>query len=120
MSQFSVYQFSLSDEAVDALNDMGWIDAESVHPEVAIHRDVLFSGGSEKFESWMGSHYALVNQYDVADLNAVFHDGNVKERPEGMRSVSIGDIIVDDQGSAWMVDIDGFNFVDAFGLEEAA
>ena len=117
---FSVYQFSLSDQACDALNDLGWIDSEKEFPEVAIHRDVLFSGGSEKFESWMGSHYKLVNQYDVTDLNAVFHDGNVKERPAGMRSISIGDIIVDDQGAAWMVDFDGFNFVDAFGLEEAA
>ncbi len=118
---FSVYQFSLSSEASNAVNDLGWVDAEKRFPEVAIHRDVLFSGGSEKFESWMGRHYALVAEYDVADLNAVFHDGNVKERPEGMRSVSIGDIIIDETtGAAWMVDFDGFNIINVFGLQEAA
>ena len=118
---FSVYQFSLSSEASNAVNDLGWVDAEKQFPEVAIHRHVLFSGGSEKFQSWMGSHYMLVNQYDVADLNAVFHDGNVKELPAGMRSISIGDIIYDEEtGAAWMVDFDGFNVVNVFGLEEAA
>jgi hypothetical protein len=113
---FSVYQFSLSREAADAVNDLGWIDAKKQYPEVAIHQDVLFDGGSDKFESWMGRHYKMVGLYDVADLNAVFHDGNVKERPVGMRSISIGDIILDDDGVAWMVDFDGFNVVNVFGL----
>ena len=117
---FSVYQFSLGRKAADAVNTLGWIDAKKFHPEVAIHQDVLFTGGSEKFESWMGRHYKLVAQYDVADLNAVFHDGNVGERPEGMRSVSIGDIIFDEStGDAWMVDFDGFNLINVYGLEVA-
>ena len=38
-----------------------------------------------------------------------------------MRSVSIGDIIIDEStGLAWMVDFDGFNVVNVFGLEVAA
>lgn len=118
---FSVYQFSISRKAADCVNTLGWDESKKFHPEVAIHRDVLFTGGSEKFESWMGRHYKLVNQYNVADLNAVFHDGNVKELPQGMRSISIGDIIIDEStGLAWMVDFDGFNVVNVFGLQEAA
>ena len=118
---FSVYQFSITREAADAINTLGWDESEKQFPEVRIQRDVANFGGSEKFESWMGRYYKLVNQYDVADLNAVFHDGNVKERPQGMRSVSIGDIIFDEStGDAWMVDFDGFNIVNVFGLQEAA
>ena len=117
---FSVYQFSLGRTAADAVNDLGWDEAKKSYPEIAIHQDVLFMGGSDKFESWMGRHYKLVAQYDVADLNKVFHDGNVKERPEGMRSISIGDIILDEStGDAWMVDFDGFNVINVFGLEAA-
>ncbi len=118
---FSVYQFSISRKAADCVNTLGWDESKKFHPEVAIHRNVLFTFGSEKFESWMGRHYKLVNQYDVADLNAVFHDGNVGELPSGMRSISIGDIIIDEStGLAWMVDFDGFNVVNVFGLQEAA
>jgi hypothetical protein len=121
LHMFSVYQFSISSKAADAVHALGWDEAKKFHPEVAIHRDVLFTGGSEKFESWMGRYYMLVNQYDVADLNAVFHDGNVKELPAAMRSISIGDIIYNEEtGVAWMVDFTGFNVVNVFGLEEAA
>ena len=117
---FSVYQFSLSREAADAVNDLGWDEAKKQYPEVAIHQDVLFSGGSDKFESWMGRHYKKVGQLDVDTLNAAFHDGNVGERPAGMRSVSIGDILFDERtGLAWMPDFDGFNVVNVFGLEAA-
>ena len=117
---YSVYQFSLSREAADAVNDLGWGEAKKSYPEIAIHQDVLFDGGSDKFESWMGRHYKMVGQFDVPTLNAVFHDGNVGERPAGMRSVSIGDIILDERtGHAWMVDWDGFNMINVFGLEAA-
>ena len=117
---YSVYQFEMSDVARAAVNELGFVEAKKQHREVAIHLDVLFSGGSEKFESWMGSYYKLVGQFDVPTLNAVFHDGNVGERPAGMRSVSIGDIIFDERtGDAWMVDWDGFNMINVFGLEAA-
>ena len=117
---YSVYQFSLSRKAADAVHSLGWDEAKKFHPEVAIHRDVLFTGGSENFESWMGRYYKKVGQFDVATLNAVFAEGNEGELPAGMRSVSIGDIIVDERtGLAWMPDFDGFNVVNVFGLEAA-
>jgi hypothetical protein len=121
MHMYSVYQFSISGEARDAVNDLGWEGAAEQFPEVAIHRDVMGFGGSEKFESWMGAHYRQVAEFNVPTLNAAFHEGNVGERPKGMRSISIGDILVDDRtGLAWMVDCDGFNVVNAFGLQEVA
>jgi hypothetical protein len=118
LHMFSVYQFSMSEAAADCVNTLGWAESKKFHPEVAIHQDILFTGGSEKFESWMGRYYKMVGLYDVADLNAVFAAGNDpdQERALGMRSISIGDIILDDDGVAWMVDFDGFNVVNVFGL----
>jgi hypothetical protein len=77
----------------------------------------MFDGGTEGYESWMSKYYTSVDQFDVRDLNQVFAKGQDPASGVERRSVSIGDIIVDEStGGAWMVDFNGFNLINAYGL----
>jgi len=117
---YLIHQFHLSNEASDHLNKVGWCGDFGDFPEIAIHRDVKFSG-SENFEPWMEEHFTSVARVTGVDtLEDVFHVGN-GYGPEGsciqkftrMHSVSVGDIIVNEKcGTAWMVDGEGWSNVD--------
>ena len=97
--RFSVFQFRLSNEAIDRVNANGWDVALREFPEVAIHRDVKFEG-SENYQSWMFNHYTLVAEMtDVSNLEEVFHLGNgygdeskMTRVADRMHSMSVGDI----------------------------
>ena len=71
--------------------------------------------------------YSHVSNIEAADLNGVFHIGNVGpeeniERLAPMFSVSVGDIIVDEAGIASVVDSFGFLELPSnpFNMKEAA
>jgi len=121
--RYTVFQFKLSRAARDAVNTVGWDDAKKQFPEVAIQRDVSFSGGSEYFSAWMSEYYAPVCNIDAATLNGVFQIGNMGpeesiERLAPMHSVSVGDVIRDnDMGTYFMVDCEGFTQLLSF-IEE--
>jgi len=124
--QYTVYQFNLSHAARAAVNTVGWADAEKQFPEVAIQRDVKFSGGSEGFTAWMSEYYNPVCNIDANDLEDVFHIGNMGpeesiERLAAMHSVSVGDVIRDNDDSTYhMVDGEGFTQLMSFMPKEAA
>ena len=118
---YLIHQFRLSDEASDHLNSVGWGGDFGDFPEIAIQRDVSFSGGSEKYESWMGDHYKAVARVSGTQfLEDVFHigngfgvDGASIQKFCRMHSVSVGDIIVNEKcGTAWMVDGEGWSNID--------
>ena len=121
---YLIHQFHLSNEASDHLNSVGWDGDFGDFPEIAIHRDVKFSG-SENFEPWMEDHFTSVARVTGVDtLEDVFHTGN-GYGPEGsciqkftrMHSVSVGDIIVNEKcGTAWMCESEGWSNID-FGRE---
>ena len=113
--RYSVFQYHMSREIMDKVNELGWTDAKAQYPEVAIQLDVKFMFGSENYEDWMAEHYTHVLNIDAATLPQVFHVGNVgpdsaMERvAERAHSVSIGDIIRDNETNVcYMVDPDGF------------
>ena len=123
--RFSVFQFHLSNEAVDRVNTNGWDVALLEFPEVAIHRDVKFEG-SENYQSWMFNHYTLVAEMtDVSDLEEVFHLGNgygeqskMTRVAERVHSMSVGDIaFCHDTNTYFMCDPMGWTAVD---IKEAA
>lgn len=124
--RYTVFQFKLSREARNVVNTVGWLEAEKQFPEVAIQRDVLFSGGSEYFSAWMSEYYNPVCNIDASDLDDVFHIGNIGpeesiERLAPMHSVSVGDVIRDnDMGTYHMVDGEGFTQLLSFMEKEAA
>ena len=124
--RYTVFQFKLSRAARDAVNSLGWTDAMKQFPEVEIQLNVSFSGGSEGFSAWMSKYYEAVCNIDAATLNGVFHIGNMGpeesiERLDRMHSVSVGDVIRDNEmGTYHMVDGEGFTQLLSFMEKEAA
>ena len=123
--RYTVFQFKLSNEAADEVNRVGWADAQKQFPEVQIQLDVSFSGGSEGFSAWMSEYYSPVCNIDAATLNGVFQIGNMGpeesiERLAPMHSVSVGDVIRDNEmGTYHMVDGEGFTQLLSFLEMEA-
>jgi hypothetical protein len=116
--RFAIYQAQISREAIDKINAVGWDgDFGEYEAECRIQRDVKFMGGSEKYTPDMAEHYFIVGLCDAADLDEVFHIGNVDHDrlqlvAERMHSISVGDIIHDnDTGDCFMVDPEGFSKV---------
>ena len=124
--RYTVFQFHLSREASDAVNSLGWDDAMKKFPEVEIQLKVSFSGGSDGFNAWMSEYYNPVANIDAATLNGVFQVGNIGpeesiERLAPMHSVSVGDVIRDNEmGTYYMVDGMGFTQLLSFLEKEVA
>lgn len=123
--RFSIFQFRLSNEAVDRVNANGWDVALREFPEVSIQRDVKFEG-SENYQSWMFNHYNLVALIDdVSDLEDVFKIGNgygeqskMTRIASRMHSLSVGDIaFCHDTNTYFMCDPMGWTAVE---IKEAA
>lgn len=125
MRRYTVYQFSLSRAARDAVNSVGWTEAQAQFPEVKIQQLVKFQG-SEGFSAWMSEYYTPVAHIDAPNLDAVFHIGNVGtglqlQRLGPMHSVSVGDVILDrTDGTYHMVDSYGFTQLLSFTEQAAA
>ena len=113
---YSIWQNRISNEAIDVLNNVGWGgDFGSFDLEIRIQRDVKFFG-SEKFTADMMPLFKLVATVEANNLDDVFHIGNVCRDKMNvfhqMHSISIGDIIVDqDTNKSYMVDPEGFTEV---------
>jgi len=119
MAIFTIHQAKASNEALDHLNVVGWDgDFGEYDKEIRIHRDVLFFGGSEKYTPDMSECYEIAGTVEAENLDEVFHIGNIAHDQinmvaDRMRSVSIGDIIVDlTNDIAYMVDGEGFTEVE--------
>ena len=123
--RYTVLQYKMSEAVVEAVNTVGWVGAMKQYPEVQIQLDVMFKGGSEGFSAWMSKYYNPVCNIDAATLNGVFQIGNMGpeesiERLAPMHSVSVGDIIRDNEmGTYHMVDGFGFTQLLSFYWEAA-
>lgn len=110
---FKVYQIQVPREQFDEVNKIGWTEAMVKFPAVEAHMACTMNG-SEGFVSEAHSQfYQHVCNIDASDLEDVFRIGNVGpeeaiERLAPMHSVSVGDIVVNDIGEAFIVD--GFGF----------
>ena len=122
--KFNIFQFNISSEAADRLNQVGW---EGDHGEFAfdikITRDVAF-WGSEKWEPMMASKYAKVATCEASNLEDVFHMGNGYgdqsnfTKIDVMHSLSVGDLVeCVDTGDVLMIDPEGWTSVSYMGLE---
>ena len=117
MAYFTVHQQHLSDAARDKLNSVGW-DGDFGEFEAAItcHRDVKFRGSAE-YKSHYFNLYQPVGRIDADDLDDVFFIGNCRHQDitrlsNRMHSVSVGDIIENENGEFFMVEGEGFNQVE--------
>ncbi len=105
MAQFKVFQFQLNDEDHDLIDKEGW-DAS---PKLKAYMSVRFS----KWAPVAHKYYDLVAEIEATDLKQVFDIGNIGPeraitRLAPMHSVSVGDIIMDEQGDTHLVASMGF------------
>jgi hypothetical protein len=112
---YKVYQLKIAKHVYDYVNEVGHAEAAVKYPEWKVSQDVRFRG-SAKWEPTMFEHFSLVCEIDASDLEEVFNIGNIGPeekitRLDRMHSVSVGDIIQDQDGAFHMVDDFGFNQV---------
>lgn len=106
MAKFKVFQFQLSDEDTDLVNAKGW-DASD---KLKAYMDVRFG----KWAPVAHKYYDEVAEIETDSLRQVFEIGNgygdqsalVRKAP--MHSVSVGDIIMAENGDMSLVSMVGF------------
>lgn len=123
---FKVYQIQPDRALYDIVNEEGW-GALDRYPELAPIKaqQALRFEGSESFEPWMLFHYthvADVNTDNLEDaftmLNLWYDPDSVHRITEKMASLSVGDLLVDEDNRMFMVDPVGF--VEIFALTRYA
>lgn len=117
--KYRVYQIHLSSDERLALNALGREEAAKQFRRIKAYNEVMWSGGSKYFRPAMRTAYDETLVIEANDLNEVFEVGNIGPQREGaailplrkFHSVSVGDVIVDEEGTAYMVDPYGFTEV---------
>lgn len=105
MAQYKVFQFQLNDEDTDLVNAQGWDASEKLRAYMEV-----------RFGRWAPvahKYYDLVAEVTATTLSQVFDIGNIGPesaitRHAAMHSVSVGDIIMDEQGDMHLVASLGF------------
>ena len=106
MSKFKVYQINLTDDEVNTINETG--DHFAI-PKGRARMDSML--GDFSTPNW--TFYDHVADIEAMTLNEVFHFGNVGPeekitRHAPMHSLSVGDIIADQDDNRWIVKSVGF------------
>lgn len=110
---YTVLQIPMSDEIYQYINQHSHEGAIEQFPAYRARMKTLFRG-SDNFVAWMSEYFVPVCNIDAADLDEVFHIGNVGtglqlQRLARMHSVSVGDVIrCNRTGTYHMVDSMGF------------
>jgi hypothetical protein len=110
--KYQIHQVQLTDAEVDKINAEGH-DAIERH---AMKLKMSFSDDAGGIASRMygQGYYDHVANITADDLNGVFHTGNMGpeqniERLAQMSSVSVGDLIIDEDGDKYVVASFGFD-----------
>ena len=112
------------------INELGWEEAGKRFPAVKAAQDVQFRG-SERFTQDMIVHYTHVADIDASNTEDAFYMHNNPMGDEILEqqitrygpqhSMSVGDILVSEEGHLYMVESMGFAYVgDAIGYTTAA
>ena len=125
MTVYKVFQINLTDEEIDTINASG--DHGAV-PKNVLRMKIEMSFGKpvgdlvkEAFEE---GYFENVSNITADSLEGVFHVGNMGpeeniERFAPMHSVSVGDVVLDENGTYHMVASFGFDAVDELNMEIA-
>ena len=112
MKKFNLYQIQLTNEIVDAVNAGETVPAYEMKQSMTMD----FRGtniGNLAGDAFAEEYYTHVSTITAEDFNQVFEIGNIGpesniERFSRMASISVGDIIVDDEGTMVVVAPTGF------------
>jgi len=124
MKTFKIFQIHLTDAEVDTVNETG--DHFAVPKQAARLRLQLGTADlhvaedlvNNAFKNGFFEHVANIR---ADDLEGVFHIGNMGpeeniERFSEMHSVSVGDVILDEDGKMWLTASFGFQEVRKLAL----
>jgi lipoate-protein ligase A len=113
--KYAIYQIQLSDAQYDLINAKGH-DAVPAHM-AKMKMTMDFDGGKIgglASDAWDNGFYTHVSNIEAADVNQVFHIGNVgpeekiERLTDRMSSLSVGDVIIDEEGQIIVVAPIGF------------
>jgi len=112
--KYAIYQIQLSDAQYDLINAKGH-DAVPAHM-AKMKMTMDFDGGKIgglASDAWDNGFYTHVSNIDAYTLEGVFHVGNMGpetdiERLSRMSSLSVGDVIIDEEGQIIVVAPIGF------------
>lgn len=115
MAKFAIHQIKITDAEIDLINSTGDFNAV---PKKKVQIDMEFDFGGDKigglaYDAMEAGYYTHVANIEANDLNDVFNIGNIGpeqniERLAGMHSLSVGDIIIDEEGQCNVVAPMGF------------
>lgn len=112
--KFAVYQIQLTNAQIDLINAQG----HSAVPSHKIKLDMSMDFAGHKIgglasEAWEAGYYTHVANIEAEDYNGVYEIGNIGperniERLTRMSSISVGDVIVGEDGTLAVVAPIGF------------
>ena len=115
---YTVFQIKISDEIHNFVNspEGGHMETAKRFPEYHASMETRLRG-AEGYKPEFAKHYDAVCGIDAEDLEEVFHIGNMGpeekiNRIAPMHSISVGDVVVDMIGDAYIVDSFGFEKID--------
>jgi len=121
MNSYTIFQLQVNDELINEMNRIGREEAATKYPAVKAYNEVMWSGGSEKYEPWMFRHYKMVGTIWADDMDECFAMGNGYPENDNTcatwvrpaHSMSVGDIILVNNDKTWyMVDRHGFGRIE--------
>ena len=110
--KFTVHQIQIDRSVYNRVNELGHEAAAEQFPEYRAYMDTSFLG-SKRYKAEYSKFYKPVCEIEADNLNRVFDIGNIGPeefitRLAPMHSISVGDIIEDEQGVKVIVDSWGF------------
>ena len=124
--KFRLFQIAVPRSEYDAVNEMGWTEAMAKFPRVEAQQAVRI-GGAKAYVSEYSQYYVNVSDIEANDLENAFFVHNNPFGNEALEeqitryaeqySMSVGDILIDEDGKSFIVDGFGFKEID---FQEAA
>lgn len=99
------------------INKLGWGGAIEKYPAVEAHFAASF--GADKFSLSYLEYYTLVAEIKTDNMEEAFHAHNMRDESKITRygrqhSMSVGDLLVDENNNIYMCDRFGFSYVGSF------
>lgn len=123
MNLYHIFQINLDDATIAQVNKDGWgcSDKASAYAKALSFGDPttgLKFGFYDKVAEVLGD--SLDDVFRIGNIGPKYSDEDITVGNDGMRSISVGDIIADDHGNRWVVAPVGFMPVDAAIKQYAA
>ena len=123
MAKFKLFQIHLTDAEIDLINEEGHdaVHKQSLKLDMNLRKN---DTGKIAADAFNRGYYTHVSNITADTLEGVFQVGNMGpeeniERFLPMHSLSVGDVIMDENGMYHMVASFGFDEVDELNLEIA-